>query len=123
MALFNKNTTEETGVEKVASQNARPAQGTARNTRVTNDVLLAPRVTEKAARLTEQNVYVFNVTLEANKVEVKKAIEDMYKVTPEKVRIVSIPRKSTFYRGRRGMTNRGKKAYVYLKKGDSITVV
>ena len=86
-------------------------------------ILISPRVTEKAALAGENNVYVFNVTTSANKPEIKKAIEEVYKVSPKKVRIVQIPSRKTFIRGRRGKTARAKKAYVYLKKGDSITIV
>lgn len=86
-------------------------------------VLLSPRITEKAALAGEHNVYVFNVMVDANKNEIKKAVKTMYNVTPEQVNIVQIPARTTFRRGRKGKTAQGKKAYVYLKKGDSITLV
>ena len=86
-------------------------------------ILVSPRVTEKAALASERGVYVFNVFTDANKNEIAKAIEKLYKVVPEKVRIVQMPARKTFVRGRRGKTASGKKAYVYLKKGDSITLV
>jgi len=86
-------------------------------------ILIAPRVTEKAAIAGERGVYVFNVAVDATKNEIAKAIEKVYKVVPLKVRVVNIPSRQTFIRGRRGKTARARKAYVYLKKGDSITLV
>lgn len=93
------------------------------NANVYRSVLISPRVTEKAAIAGEKNVYVFNVYTKATKNEIKKAIEKLYKVVPEKVNIVQLPSRKTFIRGRRGKTARAKKAYVYLKKGDKISVI
>jgi len=80
-------------------------------------------MTEKAALAqNKQNVYVFNVTLDANKKSVEQSIKAEYKVTPVKVRMAAIHAKPTFYRGRPGVKSGGKKAYVYLKKGDTIAI-
>lgn len=89
---------------------------------IANSFVIGPRITEKAAYGAEKNVYVFNVTLDANKIQIKKAIKDQYKVTPTKIAIVvSKPRTVTF-RGKLGTQSGFKKAYVYLKKGDTIEV-
>jgi large subunit ribosomal protein L23 len=85
-------------------------------------VLKAPRVTEKAAMLMEKNVYTFEVLDSATSTEVKKAIESIYKVKPVKVAMVKIQKKNVFIRGRKGVKSGGKKAYVYLKKGDKIEI-
>jgi large subunit ribosomal protein L23 len=86
-----------------------------------NSVLKGPRVTEKAAILHEKNnVYTFNVAVNANVQQIAQAIKVAYKVTPVKVSVVSIPAKTMFARGRKGKTISAKKAYVYLKKGDVI---
>ncbi len=85
-------------------------------------VILKPRMTEKAALKTNaQNVYVFNVTAEATKSSVIGSIKAEYKVTPIGVRLLAIPAKKVFRRGKSGIKGGGKKAYVYLKKGDKIT--
>jgi large subunit ribosomal protein L23 len=88
-------------------------------------VLLSPRITEKGAYLSEKGVYVFNVTKEANKKEISAAIQSIYKVTPRMVRVAAVARKQMFTRGtnRWGKTAGGKKAYVYLKKGETIELV
>ncbi len=87
-------------------------------------IILGPRITEKAVIGADKSgVYAFNVTKVANKKTIAKAIKDAYKVTPVKVNIVNVPKEQIFRRGHKGMTGGGKKAYVYLKKGDKIEVI
>ena len=86
-------------------------------------VIRRPRITEKATFSASKNVYVFEVSLEANRMEVARAIRHVYSVTPQKVRIVAIPSKRVFVRGTWGIKKGGRKAYVYLKKGDKIEIV
>lgn len=85
-------------------------------------VLLAPRITEKAAIMTDSGVYVFNVALTATKPMVASAIEAMFKVTPRKITVIRRggTRVTTRVTGKKGMTIGYKKAYVHLKKGDKI---
>lgn len=85
-------------------------------------ILKNARITEKAAQLAGNNTYVFDVATDATKTQIKSAIETIYKVKPTQVRTVSVKKKpvksrkirKTYYKGG------GKKAYVTLKKGDSI---
>jgi large subunit ribosomal protein L23 len=82
-----------------------------------------PHVTEKASSLVEKNQYTFRVTPEANKVEVKKAIEEIYGVDVVDVRMTSIPAKKR-QRGRiEGWTKGYKKAIVRVKEGQKIEVL
>ena len=92
---------------------------------VLENVLIRPRITEKATFATEQGVYVFEVTPSANKQQIADAIEHFYKVSPRKINITRIPAKRirSRLRGRFGVVSPGKKAYVYLKEGDTIEVV
>ena len=85
-------------------------------------ILLMPRITEKAAYMAEFGAYAFNVAPSASKEEIAKAVREIYKVTPRKVTLVAVPRKRVQTRGtnRTGETPGGKKAYVFLKKGDKI---
>jgi large subunit ribosomal protein L23 len=87
--------------------------------------ILSPRITEKGAYLSEKGVYVFNVSKDANKGEVAAAIKAIYKVTPVSVRMAAVPSKRVFTRGtnRFGRTAGGKKAFVYLKKGEKIEIM
>jgi large subunit ribosomal protein L23 len=85
-------------------------------------VLLNPRVTEKSTLASEKNVYVFDVANKANKFKVAEAIKFLYKVTPVKVNLVTIPAKRIVYRGKKGVKSGGKKAYIYLKAEDKINI-
>ena len=88
------------------------------------NILLRPRITEKAALGTDKlNVYVFEVMPRATKKSISASVRDVYGVTPEKVRVTTMPSKQVFVRGKKGVKSGGKKAYVYLKKGDKIEVI
>lgn len=87
----------------------------------THPLIKGPRITEKTALFAERGAYTFNVEDHANKNEVKKAIKILYGVTPERVSITQIKDKLIFRRGVIGKKSGGKKAVVYLKKGDKIT--
>jgi large subunit ribosomal protein L23 len=88
------------------------------------NVLLRPRITEKAVLGADRNgVYVFNVSTDATKAAIAASVKATYKVTPVKIRTVTIKPTRVFVRGKRGVTKGGKKAYVYLKKGDKIELL
>lgn len=99
------------------------APKTSQATAPVKDVLLSPRITEKASDLQKENTYVFNVTVDSHSRQIAAAVSYRYKVDPVAVRTVSIPRKSLFVRGRWGKTAAGKKAYVTLKEGQKIEFV
>ena len=86
-------------------------------------IIKKPRITEKAAIFAEKGVYTFEVSPRATKNEVAKEIENIYIVKPVKVNMLKIPVKKTFVRGKEGTKNGGKKAVVYLKKGDKIELI
>jgi len=88
-------------------------------------VLKKPRITEKAALLTDKNVYTFEVRKGATKYEIRDAVKALYNVTPIKVHIVNKQPRHFMSRSRgRDMVEHGmRKAYVYLKKGDRIELV
>ncbi len=90
-------------------------------------IIREPHITEKATWLIDQNKYVFKVYPKANKVEVKKAIEALYRVKVEKVHIVhSAPKRRRLgrYQGWRGGLKKGfKKAIVTLKQGEKIELL
>ncbi len=83
-------------------------------------VILSPRITEKAAMISGNNVYTFNVAIKANKIQIKRAIIAQYKVTPLKVNVVAQKAQKVTKRGRKVHQAATKKAMVYLKKGDTI---
>jgi len=87
------------------------------------NIIKNPRITEKASFAQEQNVYTFDITVGANKTEIKKAIFSLYKVKPIKVNVLSVPKKNIFYKGHAGAKGGGRKALVYLKAGDKIEFI
>jgi len=87
-------------------------------------VLKNPRITEKASMHQSVGVYTFDVAEDATKTQVAAAVKSVYKVSPRKIRIVQIPAKKTrsMRTGRTGVKIGGKKAYVYLRSGETITI-
>lgn len=91
-----------------------------------HEVLIRPGITEKAARLSSSQVYVFLVNPLANKQEIARAVQARFNVTPIAVRTAKVaqkPKRITLSRRRSSRytyTQVGKKAYVTLKKGDTI---
>jgi large subunit ribosomal protein L23 len=84
-------------------------------------VLLAPRVTEKSTRVGEvANQYVFHVVNDASKAEVKGAVEALFDVSVESVRIVNVKGKNKSFRMRPGKRSDWKKAYVRVQEGQVI---
>jgi large subunit ribosomal protein L23 len=84
-------------------------------------VLLAPRVTEKSTRVGEDaNQYVFHVVDDASKSEVKGAVEMLFDVNVESVRIVNVKGKAKSFRMRPGKRSDWKKAYVRVQEGQVI---
>ncbi len=90
---------------------------------MTSNIIKNPRITEKASNSFDNNVYVFDISTRANKTEIKKAIFAIYKVKPVKINVLPIPHKTVMSKGKPGTRGGGKKALVYLKKGDKIEFV
>jgi len=88
-------------------------------------ILKNPRITEKATFASENDVYVFDVFVDATKNEIKEAVNEIFKVQPVRVNVTKIPRKKVTDRRSRTTNTKGggKKAYVYLKKGDKIEFI
>ena len=90
----------------------------------THEVLLGPVVSEKSTMLAESNKLTFRVSDRANKVEVRRAVEDRLRVKVASVRIVAMPAKVkgagfvAINKRRRGLTSPWKKAIVTLAPGE-----
>lgn len=107
---------------KAASGQAYPV----RKPKVSNEaygVLRKPHVTEKAADLTSQNQYIFEVYPESNKNQVKRAVEDVYGVDVTDVNIINIPRKRKRLGRIEGWRGGYKKAIVRIREGQKIEVL
>jgi large subunit ribosomal protein L23 len=115
MPLFSNKKSKDT---TKATASTRPVRVDGRE----HSIIRSPWLSEKALIGTENGVYVFKVPTEATKTEIAAAIESIYKVTPRQVRVVNLPAKRKPLRTRRGFGVRAArhKAYVYLKKGETI---
>ncbi|MGH8149929.1 MAG: 50S ribosomal protein L23 [Steroidobacteraceae bacterium] len=84
-------------------------------------VLIAPHVTEKTSLATQNhNQYVFRVRRDANKTDVKQAVELMFEVKVRGVQVVNEPGKVRRFGKIAGRTQDWKKAYVSLAEGQTI---
>lgn len=90
-------------------------------------VLRKPLLTEKASKVGHLNQYVFEVSPDANKLQIRQAIKAMFDVDAVSVRTVRVKGKVKTRMTRKGMqvgrTNLKKKAYVTLKQGQTIDIV
>jgi large subunit ribosomal protein L23 len=128
MALFGKK--KNTNIEKKAAAVSSPvvknmdARESSDMPHDLSHVLKHARVTEKASMQQGSNVYTFDVATSASKRDIILAVHALYKVTPRKVAVVNVPTKTkrNMRSGREGLKRGGKKAYVYLKSGETITL-
>ena len=84
------------------------------------DKILAPIVTEKSTNLSEQNKIVFKVPAKANKNNLKKNIEKIFKVNVTKINIINKQTRTKVTRGKKVKVKGFKKAIITLKKGQNI---
>jgi large subunit ribosomal protein L23 len=85
------------------------------------NILLSPHVTEKATMVGEgSNQYVFKVLKNANKREIKSAVEKMFNVQVDSVSVLNVKGKSKRFGYQMGRRKDWKKAYVRLKAGHDI---
>lgn len=90
--------------------------------KLAREIIIKPVVTEKSVDLMQENKYCFKVAKDANKIEIKNAIEEIFKVTVVNVNTVNVHGKMKRMGRTQGMTARWKKAVVTLREGDSIEV-
>lgn len=84
------------------------------------NVIKAPIITEKSAALAQNNIITFSVAIDANKTQIKQAVEKLFNVKVEKVNTVNVKPKKKRVGRYVGKTNRVKKAIVKLSEGSSI---
>ena len=86
-------------------------------------ILKAAHVTEKAGDLAEKNQYIFKIYPKANKIKVKKAVEDIFKVDVISVKIINIPKRKRRLGKISGWRKGYKKAIVGIKKEQKIDIL
>ncbi|ERJ12386.1 50S ribosomal protein L23 [Haloplasma contractile] len=90
--------------------------------RDSRDVIKRPIITEKSSDMMAENKYTFEVDRNANKLEVKYAVEERFDVEVEKVNIMNVKPKKRRVGRYQGYTPAVKKAIVKLKEGNSIEI-
>jgi len=86
------------------------------------EVLRRPLITEKNTALQAQNKYTFEIAKEANKPQVKEAVEKAFKVKVTSVNMITMPGKTKIVGRRQVLTQSWKKAVVTLKPGNKIEI-
>lgn len=86
------------------------------------DIVRAPVITEKATLGSEHNQVTFHVPLDADKREIKQAVETLFKVKVTAVNTLRVMGKTKRFRGRPGQRSDQKKAMVSLAEGSKIDV-
>lgn len=86
------------------------------------DIILRPIVTEKSTAAMQANKYTFEVHPDANKIQIKKAVEEIFKVKVEKVNTIRVRGKLRRVGRFVGRRPDRKKAIVTLKEGHSIQI-
>jgi large subunit ribosomal protein L23 len=86
------------------------------------DLIKKPVITEKATLAQENNAFVFQVSMDATKPQIKEAIENIFSVKVKAVNTTITKGKAKKFRGRAGERSDKKKAYVTLEAGNTIDV-
>ena len=84
------------------------------------EIIIRPIITEHSYDMMEKYTYTFEVAKDANKIEVRQAIEAIFDVTVVKVNTLNVKPKTKRVRYQEGKTRSWKKAMVTLKEGDTI---
>ena len=87
-----------------------------------SDIIIAPVITEKSMANRQNNVYTFKVAKDATKTDIKKAIEEAFKVSVESVNTLNTKSKRRRVGRYSGRTKTYKKAIVTLESGSSIEI-
>jgi len=84
------------------------------------DTIISPLVTEKSTNLSTQNKVVFKVADTADKNNIKRSIEKIFKVNVTKINIINKKTRTKVTRGKKVKVSGYKKAIITLKKGQNI---
>ena len=79
-----------------------------------------PVITEKSTANAQFNKYIFEVRNDANKINIKKTIEETYKVKVQKLNSLNVKSKPKVFKGQRGTRSELKRIIVTLKEGNTI---
>ena len=133
MSIFSKNKTKDEAKQQQSVEQSHAGHNHDAETRVisvpqVNDAtaygaIVGPHVTEKASFMGALNKYVFKVSSTTNKIEIKKAVEKLYKVDVVQINIQNMPSKTKQIGRYQGIKSGFKKAIVTVKDGQKIEIV
>ena len=83
------------------------------------NLIKKPVITEKSTANAQFNKYIFEVRNDANKINIKKTIEDIYKVKVQKLNSLNVKSKPKVFKGQRGTRSELKRIIVTLKEGNT----
>ena len=84
------------------------------------NLIKKPVITEKSTANAQFNKYIFEVRNDANKINIKKTIEEIYKVKVQKLNSLNVKSKPKVFNGQRGTRSELKRIIVTLKEGNTI---
>jgi large subunit ribosomal protein L23 len=84
------------------------------------NLIKKPVITEKSTANAQFNKYIFEVRNDANKINIKKTIEEIYKVKVQKINSLNVKSKPKVFKGQRGTRSELKRIIVTLKEGNTI---
>ena len=84
------------------------------------NLIKKPVITEKSTSNAQFNKYIFEVRKDANKINIKKTIEEIYKVKVQKLNSLNVKSKPKVFKGQRGIRSELKRIIVTLKEGNTI---
>ena len=84
------------------------------------NLIKKPVITEKSTANAQFNKYIFEVRNDANKINIKKTIEEIYKVKVQKLNSLNVKSKQKVFKGQRGTRSELKRIIVTLKEGNTI---
>lgn len=86
------------------------------------DIVIRPLITEKATKLVDEGKYTFEVMQGVNKIEIKNAIEELFKVNVVKINVINVRKKERRVGKYEGFRPAVRKAIVTLQKGQTLDV-
>jgi large subunit ribosomal protein L23 len=84
------------------------------------NLIKKPVITEKSTANAQFNKYIFEVRNDTNKINIKKTIEEIYKVKVQKLNSLNVKSKPKVFKGQRGTRSELKRIIVTLKEGNTI---
>lgn len=121
--VLGSATASKASAPKIAEKNAELPEKILEESTRASVVLESPKISEKSSVLSEKGVYVFRVSPRASKNEIKKSVEELYKVKVEKINVINVPSRLRSFGRKVGRKPGFRKAMVKLNAGEKIEYI